>query len=89
MGQKEFEEALERVKRLPEQPPQVLLELYGLYKQATEGDVSGKRPGMFDLRGRAKYDAWAARKGMSREQAMDEYVRVVERLLRQHGLDQD
>ncbi len=89
MGQKEFEEALERVKRLPEQPPQVLLELYGLYKQATEGDVSGKRPGMFDLRGRAKYDAWTARKGMSREQAMDEYVRVVERLLRQHGLDQD
>jgi len=85
MGQKEFDEALEKVKTLPDQPPDVLLELYGLFKQSTSGDVSGKRPGMLDFKGRAKYDAWATRKGMSQDQAMDAYVEVVERLLREHG----
>jgi acyl-CoA-binding protein len=85
MGQKEFDEALERVKTLPDQPPDVLLELYGLFKQSTAGDVSGKRPGMLDFKGRAKYDAWATRKGMSKDQAMDAYVEVVERLLKEHG----
>ena len=85
MGQKEFEDALERVKQLPDQPPKVLLELYGLYKQATAGDVSGKRPGMLDMKGRAKYDAWATRTGMSNDQAMDEYVSLVDRLLAEHA----
>jgi diazepam-binding inhibitor (GABA receptor modulating acyl-CoA-binding protein) len=85
MGQKEFDEALEKVKTLPDQPPDVLLELYGLFKQSTAGDVSGKRPGMLDFKGRAKYDAWATRKGMSKDQAMDAYVEVVERLLKEHG----
>jgi acyl-CoA-binding protein len=80
MGQKEFDEALQKVKTLPEQPPGTLLELYGLFKQATAGDVSGSRPGMLDFKGRAKYDAWASRKGMSRESAMDAYVKVVQRL---------
>jgi len=63
----------------------VLLELYGLFKQSTAGDVSGKRPGMLDFKGRAKYDAWATRKGMSKDQAMDAYVETVERLLKEHG----
>jgi diazepam-binding inhibitor (GABA receptor modulating acyl-CoA-binding protein) len=85
MGQKEFDQALERVKTLPDQPPEVLLELYGLFKQSTAGDVSGKRPGMLDFKGRAKYDAWAARKGMSKDAAMDAYVETVERLLKEHG----
>ncbi len=85
MGQKEFDQALEKVKTLPDQPPDVLLELYGLFKQSTAGDVSGKRPGMLDFKGRAKYDAWATRKGMSKDQAMDAYVEVVERLLKEHG----
>jgi len=85
MGQKEFDEALEKVKTLPDQPPDVLLELYGLFKQSTVGDVSGKRPGMLDFKGRAKYDAWATRKGMSKDQAMDAYVETVERLLSEHG----
>ena len=85
MGQKEFDEALEKVKTLPDQPPDVLLELYGLFKQSTTGDVSGKRPGMLDFKGRAKYDAWATRKGMSQDQAMDAYVETVERLLKEHG----
>lgn len=82
MGRKEFEEATVRVKTLPEQGPDVLLELYGLYKQATEGDVTGKKPGMLDFRGRAKYEAWESRKGMTREAAMDAYVAVVDRLAR-------
>jgi acyl-CoA-binding protein len=85
MGQKEFDEALEKVKTLPDQPPDVLLELYGLFKQSTTGDVSGKRPGMLDFKGRAKYDAWATRKGMSKDAAMDAYVETVERLLKEHG----
>ena len=50
------------------------LEFYALYKQATEGDVSGKRPGMMDFLGRAKYDAWAELKGTSSEEAMQKYI---------------
>lgn len=79
----EFEDAAKRVQNLPKRPGNdVLLELYGLYKQATEGDVSGKRPGMLDPRGRAKWDAWSSRKGTSAEQARAAYVAVVERLER-------
>ena len=76
-----FEDAVERVNVLPSRPSNAeLLGLYGLYKQATAGDAAGKRPGAFDLRGRAKHDAWAARKGMSRESAMQAYVAEVNRL---------
>ncbi|MCZ7677951.1 MAG: acyl-CoA-binding protein [Sandaracinaceae bacterium] len=79
----EFEAAVDRVQRLPKKPGNdALLELYGLFKQAKEGDVTGKRPGMLDVRGRAKWDAWAGRKGMSAERARAEYVKVVERLER-------
>ena len=85
MGQPEFEKALEDVKTLPDQPPNVLLELYGLFKQATVGDVTGKRPGLLDLKGKAKYDAWATRKGMIKEAAMDEYVAVAKRLLEEQA----
>ncbi|HEU5057849.1 MAG TPA: acyl-CoA-binding protein [Kofleriaceae bacterium] len=71
----EFEAAVKRVNGLPSAPPQsVMLDLYGLYKQATVGDATGKRPGITDLRGRAKYDAWAGRKGMSKEDAMRAYI---------------
>jgi acyl-CoA-binding protein len=77
-----FEDAVDRVNGLPARPSNAdLLRLYGLYKQATAGDAMGKRPGGFDLKGRAKYDAWAARKGMSRESAMEAYVAEVDRLL--------
>ena len=80
MGQDAFEEALKKVKTLPNQPPGVLLELYGLFKQASSGDVTGKRPGMLDIKGKAKYDAWTQRKGMSQEEAKTAYVAVVDRL---------
>lgn len=50
------------------------LEFYALYKQATEGDASGKRPGMMDFVGRAKYDAWEQLKGTSADEAMQKYI---------------
>jgi acyl-CoA-binding protein len=82
MGLKEdFEAAQARVKTLASRPSNDdLLELYSYFKQATEGDVSGKRPGMLDLKGRAKFDAWASRKGASRDDAMKAYVATVARL---------
>lgn len=76
----EFDDASERVKKLPDQTPQVLLKLYGLYKQATQGDITGKRPSRLDFRGRAKYDAWTSRKGLSNEEAMKAYVELVKKL---------
>jgi acyl-CoA-binding protein len=76
----QFEQAAARAKTLPEQPDEVLLELYGLFKQATSGDVSGDEPGMFDFVGRAKYDAWAARRGLTREEAMERYIARVGQL---------
>lgn len=55
----------------------VMLELYALYKQASLGDVTGSRPGMLDVRGRAKYDAWAKRRGMTKDAAMEAYIVLV------------
>ena len=81
ISETEFRDAAERVQKLPQRPGnQDLLALYSLYKQASEGDVSDKRPGILDPRGRAKYDAWAAIRGKSAEDAMAEYVALVERL---------
>jgi diazepam-binding inhibitor (GABA receptor modulating acyl-CoA-binding protein) len=57
-----------------------MLEFYGLYKQATAGDARGGRPGTFDLRGRAKYDAWEARKGLTSEQAKKLYIDAAAKL---------
>lgn len=77
----EFEAAVKRVNGLAAAPPtNVMLELYGLYKQASAGDATGSRPGMMDVRGRAKYDAWASRKGMSRDDAMRAYIERAGRL---------
>jgi carboxylesterase len=76
-----FEDAQKRVKALKAAPgTDQLLELYALFKQGTVGDVSGARPGMMDFKGRAKYDAWARRKGQAREAAMAEYVALVDKL---------
>ena len=77
----QFKKASEEVQDLSSRPGNdVLLKLYALFKQATEGDVQGKRPGMMDIKGRAKFDAWAAIEGMSTEDAMQEYVDLVESL---------
>jgi len=85
-GPDAFAEAQERVKKLSRRPSnQQLLQLYGLYKQATEGDARGSRPGMLDPVGRAKWDAWAARKGTTGDEARRLYVGLVEELERAIG----
>ncbi len=57
-----------------------LLRLYGLYKQATEGDNTTERPGGFDFKAAAKYNAWESEKGKTKEAATEEYVKLVESL---------
>ena len=82
----DFSAAQVRVKKLSRTPASdELLELYALYKQGTSGDVSGERPGMLDVKGRAKFDAWAARKGVSAERAMTAYVALVDKLAAKYG----
>jgi diazepam-binding inhibitor (GABA receptor modulator, acyl-CoA-binding protein) len=76
-----FEAAAREAQSLSRRPSnENLLKLYAFYKQATAGDVSGKRPGFTDMVGRAKYDAWAERKGLSQEEAMQSYIALVETL---------
>jgi acyl-CoA-binding protein len=76
-----FESAAQNVQALPERPDNdTLLRLYALYKQATVGDVYGKRPGFTDIKGRAKYDAWGKLKGTSKEDAMQAYINLVAKL---------
>jgi acyl-CoA-binding protein len=76
-----FDKAVKDSKALPEKPDNAtLLKIYALFKQASNGDVEGKRPGFTDLVGRAKFDAWSALKGKSTEDAMQEYVDLIESL---------
>jgi acyl-CoA-binding protein len=76
-----FEKAAEDVKKLSERPDNdTLLKLYALYKQGSEGDVSGAKPGFFDFVGTAKYEAWAKLKGMKPEEAMQKYTDLVNKL---------
>ena len=84
--QDDFTAAQERVNTLTKRPDNMeLLDLYALFKQGTAGDVTGKRPGMMDFKGRAKYDAWAGKKGAGKDQAMEQYVALVERLFAKYG----
>jgi diazepam-binding inhibitor (GABA receptor modulator, acyl-CoA-binding protein) len=77
----QFEAAVADSKKLPEKPDNMtLLKIYALYKQATEGDVQGKRPGFTDMVGRAKFDAWDGQKGKDNKTAMQEYVDLIEEL---------
>jgi diazepam-binding inhibitor (GABA receptor modulating acyl-CoA-binding protein) len=77
----EFVEAQGAVKKLPARPANdVLLRLYGLYKQGTTGDATGSRPGMLDFAGRAKYDAWKALAGTAPDDAKKRYVAFVNEL---------
>ncbi len=76
-----FETAVAESKQLPEKPDNMtLLKIYALYKQASAGDVDGKRPGFTDMVGRAKYDAWAAVTGQSQDEAMQGYIDLIESL---------
>ncbi|MBC8081647.1 MAG: acyl-CoA-binding protein [Hymenobacter sp.] len=80
----EFEAAAARSKELPSKPSNaVLLQLYSLYKQAAEGDVTGERPGGFDFKAIAKYDAWASLRGKTAAEARQQYVDLVNSLFQQ------
>jgi diazepam-binding inhibitor (GABA receptor modulator, acyl-CoA-binding protein) len=77
----EFEAAVEKTKTFTKRPDNAeLLKLYALFKQATEGDVSGDRPGGFDFKAIAKFDAWMEEKGKSKEAASSEYIVFVKKL---------
>ena len=78
----QFADAQKRVKTLTQMPSnENLLQLYALYKQGDVGDVQGKRPGMLDIKGRAKWDAWGKVKGIAGDDAKQRYVDLVDGLV--------
>jgi diazepam-binding inhibitor (GABA receptor modulating acyl-CoA-binding protein) len=82
----DFAAAQVRVKQLSKTPDAAeLLELYALFKQATVGDATGDRPGMLDFKGRAKFDAWASKRGSNKDTAMQSYVALVDKLATKYG----
>ncbi|XP_056321009.1 acyl-CoA-binding protein [Danio aesculapii] len=87
MSEAEFQKAAEEVKQLKAKPTDAeMLEIYSLYKQATVGDVNTARPGMLDFTGKAKWDAWDAKKGISKEDAVKAYIAKVEELKGKYGI---
>ena len=79
--QEQFIQAQAESKNLPERPDNMtLLKIYALYKQGSSGDVQGERPGMTDFVARAKFDAWDALKGTSQDEAMQQYIDLIEEL---------
>lgn len=79
--QEKFENAVKESKQLPKKPDNdILLKIYALYKQATNGDVSGEKPNGFDFVNLAKYNAWEQLKGKTTEEAKQEYVDLIESL---------
>lgn len=76
-----FEEAVAKSKTLTTRPDnQTLLKIYALYKQGTMGDVQGEKPGFVDMVGRAKYEAWESQQGKSRDEAMTDYIALIDKL---------
>jgi len=83
----DFLKAAEDVKKLTKTPDNSeLASLYGLYKQAIVGDINIERPGMLNMNGRAKWDAWNEKKGLSKEDAERDYICVVDGLIDKYGL---
>ncbi|MDP3671937.1 MAG: acyl-CoA-binding protein [Telluria sp.] len=79
--QEQFDQALADSKNLPERPDNMtLLKIYALYKQASGGDAQGERPGFTEMVARAKFDAWDSLKGTSRQDAMQQYIDLIEDL---------
>ena len=78
----DFKKASEDVQKLSKKPDnKTLLQLYSLYKQATEGDITGDKPGAFDMVKRTKYEAWQKLQGIQKEQAQKAYIELVKRLM--------
>ncbi|RKP09391.1 acyl-CoA-binding protein [Thamnocephalis sphaerospora] len=81
-GNAAFEKAAQDARTLPKSTSNAdLLEIYALYKQGTVGDNTTDRPGLFDPTGRAKWDAWTAKKGLSKEDAQAQYIAFVNQKL--------
>ena len=79
--QADFDAAVANSKKLAQRPDNTtLLKIYGLYKQATSGDVTDKKPGFGDMVGRAKWDAWNGLKGTSSDDAKQQYVDLIQSL---------
>ena len=79
--EEDFRDAADRITKLPKRPPNdVLLKIYALYKQSTEGDVIGNRPGFANFEKRAKFDAWNKLQGKTPKAAMQEYILLVDNL---------
>ena len=76
-----FEQAVAKSKTLTTRPDnQTLLKIYALYKQGTQGDVQGDKPGFVDMVGRAKFEAWEGQQGKSLDEAMEEYIALIDQL---------
>uniref|UniRef100_A0A8C5AS83 Acyl-CoA binding domain containing 7 n=1 Tax=Gadus morhua TaxID=8049 RepID=A0A8C5AS83_GADMO len=83
----EFEKIAEDVKKMKTRPSDLqLLDLYGFYKQAVVGDINIDKPGMTDMKGKAKWEYWNTRKGMSKEDAMSAYIALAKELIQKHGM---
>ncbi|XP_068897465.1 putative acyl-CoA-binding protein [Tenebrio molitor] len=82
-----FKKAADDIQKLKSKPSnEDLLEIYGLFKQGTVGDVNTERPGMLDMKGKAKWDAWNGRKGTSQDSAKEQYIAKAESLIKSIGL---
>ncbi|RZC41496.1 ACBP domain containing protein [Asbolus verrucosus] len=82
-----FNKAADDVKKLKSKPSDAdLLEIYALFKQGSVGDINTDRPGLLDLKGKAKWDAWNGKKGTSQESAKEQYIAKVEALIKSIGL---
>ncbi|CAM2100591.1 unnamed protein product [Caretta caretta] len=87
MSQAEFDKAAEEVKQLKSQPTdEEMLYIYSHFKQATVGEINTERPGFLDFKGKAKWDAWNALKGIAKEEAMKAYIAKVEELKGKYGI---
>ncbi|KAM9307777.1 acyl-CoA-binding domain-containing protein 7 [Gastrophryne carolinensis] len=87
LRQADFDKAAEDVKKLKTKPTDdELKELYGLYKQSIVGDINIECPGMLDVKGKAKWEAWNLKKGMSKDDAMSAYVSKANELIGKYGV---
>ncbi|XP_062322025.1 acyl-CoA-binding domain-containing protein 7 isoform X2 [Osmerus eperlanus] len=85
--QAEFEKLAEQVKKVKTRPTdQELLDMYGLYKQIIVGDINIDKPGMLDMKGKAKWEAWNSRQGTSKEDALSAYVALAKEIISKYGL---
>lgn len=90
--QQRFDEVVARIKALPALGPaqpstDLKLKLYGLFRQARDGDVHGDKPGLFDPVGKFKYEAWSRNKGLPKDDAMRQYVALAESFASEHGVE--